>query len=112
MGGVNIHHDLAHLAAIRKRNRRAWNRRQLWTNKVRAKVVELLFRKSLTAQSQLQDRNGRCAVTNHKWRRNSRWKLFHRRLRLGGDLRYSSIDIRLGLKVDLDDRHTIQRLRF
>jgi hypothetical protein len=42
--GIDIHHNLPNLTAIRYRDSSTWNRGKLRTDKVHSKIIELLFR--------------------------------------------------------------------
>ena len=87
---IDIDHDLPVLAAGRRRQRDARNRRQLLADAVDAVIVELLLVERVGAEAELQDRNARGIELHHdrrldaggirargsnSWRRRSaRWR--------------------------------------
>ena len=70
--GVEIHLHLSLLAAIRVRNGCARNRDQPGANKIHPVVEELLLRKFLPRQGQLQNGHSGCVVGDDQRRRGAR----------------------------------------
>ena len=109
---VDIDHDLAILAAGRRRQRDAGNRRQLLSNAVDAEIVELLLVQAVRIETELQHGNAR-RIELHDDRRLDAGR--HQRANgvgRGDDLRDGEVEIDVRLEVDLLDRQTVEGLRF
>ena len=109
---VQINLNLPHLAAIRRRYRRARHRGQLRADEVLAKVEQLLLTDVGAGHGQLQNRHRGRVVVQDQRRCDARRHLLEHGLRdrrhLGG--RGADIDVRL--EEDFDDTVARQRLRF
>ena len=112
LGRIDIDHDLAVLAAGRRRQGDAGNRRQLLAHAVDAVVVELLLVEPVGAEADLQHRHAR-GVELHDDRRLDAGR--HQGANGVGrrdDLRDREVEIDVRLEVDLLDRQAVQGLRF
>ncbi len=110
--GIEVDLHLRLLAAVGIRNLRALNARQLRAEEIDAEVEQLLLRQLLTREGELQDRHGGRVEREDERRLRAGRQLAQLRLRDGSHLRDREIDLRAGLKEDLDDRDAAQRLRF
>ena len=109
---IEIHHDRRILASERKRNRSAFNGSELRTDEVLAQIVELLLRKRLAVERELQNRNARCVVLYDPRGKDPRRQWPQNRLRQRRDLGDRSFDLHTRLKKHTDRCHTLIRGRF
>ena len=109
---IDIHHDLAILAAGRRRQGDAGNRRQLLPNPVDTEIIELLLVQAVRIEAELQHRNARRIELHDDGRLNAGWHQGANGVGGGDDLRDSEVDVDVRLEVDLLDRQTIEGLRF
>ena len=108
---IEIDHDLARLAAVRQRKRRAVHRCDRLAHAIDAVIVELRFAQGLAAQRELQDRHARRVVADDERRLRARRHAAQDRLRHRRDLRDRGIDAHIWLKENANDRDTRQCLR-
>ena len=108
---VDIDHDLAVLAAGRRRQRDAVDRRELLAQPVDAVVVELLLVERVGAQADLQHRHARGVVLHDDRRLDARRHQHADEVGRGDDLRDRQIEVDVGLKEDLLDRDAVEGLR-
>ena len=111
LGRVEIDHDLAILAASRRRQGDAVDRRQLLAETVDAVIVELLLVERVGAQADLQHRHAGGVVLHDDRRLDARRHQHADVIRRRDDLRDRQIEIDVGLKIDLLDRDAVERLR-
>ena len=109
--GVDIHHDLAVLAAGRSGKRDAVDRRKLLPQTVNAVIVKLLLVQRVGAEPDLQNGNARRVVLDHDRSLDSRGHQRADRISCGHDLRDREIEIHIGLKEDLLNRDAVNGLR-
>ena len=107
--GVHIDHHLPLLAAVRIRHDGSGNRDQLRTQKVETQIVELVFRKSLTGEAQLQNGNAGCAEVDDLRRLGSGRKLPQEKLRSRGHLGVRGVQTGIRLQEQFDDNHAVIR---
>ena len=108
---VEIDLHLAHLAAVRRRNRDTGDGQQLRPDHVGRVVAELLFVQGVARQRQLQHGHGRCVVVEDLRWRGARRHLLEHGLRDRRDLRGRGADVDGRLEEDLDDPEAAERLR-
>ena len=109
---VDIHHDLTILAAGRRRQCDAGNRRQLLPDAVNAEIVELLLVQAVRIEAELQHGNARRIELHDNRRLDAGRHQRANRIRRGHDLRDSEVEIHVRLEVELLDRQTIEGLHF
>ena len=108
---VDIDHDLAHLAAIGDRHRRALHGCQLGADEVIAQVVKRLFGQGLARQGKFHDRHcGRVVGQHQRWQR-ARRQHAQQALCAARRLGQCARDIGAGMEKDLHDGHAVERLR-
>ena len=108
---IDVDHDLAVLAAGRRRQRDAVDRRELLAQPVDAVIVELLLveRVGATGRSAAPERSTRC--TGPRSAAGSRRHQGADRIGAGDDLRDREVEIDVGLEKDLLNRDAVERLR-
>ena len=109
--GIEVHHDLAELAAERQRHRGALHRGELGANEVQAQIEDLLLAEGLALEAHLQNGNARGVVFDDAGREGPGRKDAQQRLADGGDLRHGHFDVHVGLEVDARDGDAAVRLR-
>src|SRR6202167_4626255 len=72
---VQVDHHLTLFSSIRPGNDGTGNCHQLRSYEVLAHIIQLLFRESLAAKAELQNRHARSAVINDQRWQGSRWQL-------------------------------------
>ncbi len=108
---VEVDLNLALLAAIRIRDLRALHGGELGTDEVQAEVVQLLLGESLAGEAKLQNRDAGGVELDDQRRRGAWRERAQGGLRDGGDLGDRVRDLDARLKIDLDDRNAVERLR-
>ena len=106
-GGVNVHADDALLSAVRKRRGSARDGGKLRADKIVAEIEELLLAHGVAGEPNLNDGHRRGGIDDHQGRRRSRRQEPQEGLRDGSGLRQSGLDVRVGLKKDLDDGNAV-----
>ncbi len=107
---IEIHHDLARLAAVGQGQRDARDRRDLLADSIDAVVVELRLRKRPGAQRELDDRHAGGVVLDDERGNGARRHAANDGLGDCGHLGEGGLDVHVGLEVDLDDGHARIRL--
>ncbi len=109
--GIQIHLHLPLFAAVGIRNRRSRHGDQSRADEVHARVEQLLLGEFVTGKAELQNRHGRCAVSNDQRRSRPRRQLPQLRLRNRRDLRNGLINVGVRLEKHLHYGDAVQRLR-
>ena len=112
LGGIQVHLDLARLAAVRIGSGRALYRRQLRAQKILRQIEHPLLRKRLTAQPQLHNRRRGRRVRNDQRRGRARRQSTQHGLAHRRHLRHRHGKIDSRPEENLDHRFSVQRLRF
>ena len=108
---IEIHHDLARLAAVGQRHRGALNRGELGAHEVIGVIEKLFLGQHLACHRELENRHARRAVTNDQWRRKTGGQGSQQRLGNRGDLRHRHLDLGARMKKNLDDTDPVHGLR-
>jgi hypothetical protein len=109
---VDVDHDLAGLAAERRRHGGALDGEQLRAEIVEAVVENLLLRERVAGDAHLDDRNGRGAVPEDERRVHPRREDAEQGLADGAALCHGGLDLRPGIEEDLDVGEAVHGLRF
>ena len=107
---VEIDHDLAILAAVRRRQRDTGYRRQRLAHLIDAVVVQLLFVQPVGTEAELQYRYGRRVELHDDGRLDARRHQGADEVGRRDDLADGEIDVDVGLEENLFDRDAGQRL--
>ena len=106
---VDIDHDLALLAAVGQRHRRARHGGELRLEEVVAEVVQLLLGERRRREREPQDRHRRCVEAQDVRRRDAGRQRAQLRLRQRGDFGDRFIHVRVRLEKDLESPRCRQR---
>jgi hypothetical protein len=102
--GLEIDLHLAHRSAKGVGNRGAGNRRDLRPDDLVAEIEQLRLGQPIARHGELDNGHARGVVLDDQRRLDAGRHLFERGLRIGRHLGHRDIDIRFGLKEELDDR--------
>ena len=110
--GIEVHLNLALLAAVGIWNRGAGNADQSGAHEIQADVAELLLGEAFASKRELQNGNAGGVVLNDQRGRGSRGELAQEGLRNRGHLRDGIANLHAGMKKYFYDANSIQGLRF
>src|SRR5579864_1823721 len=99
-GRIEVHHDLALLSSVGRRDGRALDGGELGADEVSAQIVKLLLAERLTAETQLENGNAGSVELDDARREDARRQDALNGLADGRDLSDRQIDLHLGLKED------------
>ena len=109
---VQVHLNLALLAAVGKRCLRTLDGGQLGADGIGAQVEQLLLVETLPSDPQLQHGHAGSVVLNDERRRGARRQAAQLHLADCRHLGHGAADVHVRLEEDLDDRDAVERLRF
>jgi hypothetical protein len=109
--GVDVRHDRADFAARRRRRRGARERREHRSYAVDREILELGLAARFTREDQLADGHGIHVDAQYVRRKGARRHERARAVRQRGNRRHGLRHVGARMKVDLEHRHTLDRLR-